>query len=69
MIINSRNRPTNTTRADLTSTVLALTACLVFFLGLAALIKSLPTALAGSAGLAAAWVMTLKMLAVPRDYH
>ncbi|WP_162958255.1 hypothetical protein [Nocardia yunnanensis] len=45
---------------------MALLACTVFTLGLIALTGSLPTAAAGGAGLAAAWAMTLRMLAVPR---
>lgn len=67
-MIHSRNRPTSTKSTDLTSSVLALFACLVFFLGLAALTRSLSTALVGGASLAAAWAMTLKML-VPGNRH
>ncbi|MFE3230030.1 hypothetical protein [Nocardia sp. NPDC059228] len=69
MIINSRNRTSNTTSADLTGTALAAVACIIFFLGLTALTRSVPTAAAGGAVLGAGWVMALKMLAVTHDYR
>ncbi|MEU1426727.1 hypothetical protein ABZ412_06585 [Nocardia sp. NPDC005746] len=68
MIINSRNRTSNTTSADHTGTALAAVACAVFFLGLTVLTRSLPTAVVATAVLVAGWVTTLKMLAVPHHY-
>lgn len=69
MIIHSRNRSANTTSTDLANTTAALALCVFFFLGLAVLTRSLPTALAGTAGLAGALLLTFKMLALPTDYR
>ncbi|AYF77740.1 hypothetical protein D7D52_32420 [Nocardia yunnanensis] len=63
MAQNIPNRISTTVGADLCGTTLAALACLIFAAGLIVLTHSLPTAVAGATALAAAWAMTVKMVA------
>ncbi|MFD3508694.1 hypothetical protein [Nocardia sp. NPDC058666] len=58
----SRNRTTSTPSMDLTSTTIMLGTCVFFLVGLTALTGSLPVAILGAAGLAAAMLTILTML-------
>ncbi|MGX1810862.1 hypothetical protein ACWIGI_34520 [Nocardia sp. NPDC055321] len=65
MIISSRNRIPSTSGDP--SSVLAILACALFFLGVTFLSQSVPFAALGTAALAGAWALTAKML-TPAQY-